>query len=208
MTFRLQSAVTILFLGTLPTPDFAQGCCSVNSPSVGVQDQDPVPQGHATFGFSYAFTEASEPYQDNKPESDPLNRKTSLHRGNLLASVGITRRFSAGFALPWVDKSRDLTVQISGGGEQSSSFSASGLGDLSLYGRFVVLPINASIRREASLSAGIKFPTGSYREEQNGSRLELDLQPGTGSYSIFSGFSLYHGFRRIAAKIKGNRLVS
>ena len=67
------------------------------------------------------------------------------------------------------------------------------------------LRLNAITRRELAATAGIKFHKGDYRETQDGSPLELDLQPGTGSYAGLFGLSFYQGFQKFhSLAVSGN----
>lgn len=88
--------------------------------------------------------------------------------------------------VPYVDRSLDITQ---GGTRRTRS--ASGLGDISLFGRYTVFRRDWPGRtlRVASF-AGLELPTGDDDETDSFGRLPASVQPGSGSWDPFGGVVL------------------
>lgn len=88
--------------------------------------------------------------------------------------------------VPYVDRSLDITQ---GGTRRTRS--ASGLGDISLFGRYTVFRRDWPGRtlRVASF-AGLELPTGDDDETDSFGRLPASVQPGSGSWDPFGGLVL------------------
>ena len=88
--------------------------------------------------------------------------------------------------VPYVDRSLDITQ---GGTRRTRS--ASGLGDISLFGRYTVFRRDWPGRtlRVASF-AGLELPTGDDDESDSFGRLPASVQPGSGSWDPFGGVVL------------------
>ena len=88
--------------------------------------------------------------------------------------------------VPYVDRSLDITQ---GGARRTRS--ASGLGDISLFGRYTVFRRDWPGRtlRVASF-AGLELPTGDDDETDSFGRLPASVQPGSGSWDPFGGLVL------------------
>lgn len=88
--------------------------------------------------------------------------------------------------VPYVDRSLDITQ-----GSARRTRSASGLGDISLFGRYTVFRRDWPGRtlRVASF-AGLELPTGDDDETDSFGRLPASVQPGSGSWDPFGGLVL------------------
>ena len=88
--------------------------------------------------------------------------------------------------VPYVDRSLDITQ-----GSARRTRSASGLGDISLFGRYTVFRRDWPGRtlRVASF-AGLELPTGDDDETDSFGRLPPSVQPGSGSWDPFGGLVL------------------
>ena len=88
--------------------------------------------------------------------------------------------------VPYVDKSLDITQ---GGTRRTRS--ASGLGDVSLFGRYTAFKRNWTGRTlRLAPFAGLEFPTGDDDESDSLGRLPASVQPGSGSWDPFGGIVL------------------
>lgn len=107
-------------------------------------------------------------------------------RTRALVSVlgyGINGRLAVFGALPIVDKELDATTA----GVRANR-DASGLGDLSLFGRYTVYKRDAPGRTfRVAPFAGVTAPTGKDDESDALGRLPAPVQPGTGAWDGFGG---------------------
>jgi hypothetical protein len=88
--------------------------------------------------------------------------------------------------VPYVDKSLDITQ---GGTRRTRS--ASGLGDISLFGRYTVFRRDWPGRTfRVAPFAGLELPSGDDDETDSFGRLPPSVQPGSGSWDPFGGLVL------------------
>ncbi len=96
---------------------------------------------------------------------------------------GISSKLAVFGVLPYVD--RDLDITVAG---QRQNRSASGLGDLTLFGRYTVLQRDRPGRTfRVAPFAGVKAPTGKDDKSDALGRLPPSVQPGSGSWDAFGG---------------------
>ncbi len=106
----------------------------------------------------------------------------------LLAAVsvlgyGVSGKLAVFGVLPFVDKQLDVTVA---GVRQQRG--ASGLGDLTLFGRYTVYQDDQPGRTfRIAPFAGLKAPTGKDDETDALGRLPPSVQPGSGAWDVFGG---------------------
>jgi len=97
---------------------------------------------------------------------------------------GLTPRLAVFGVLPYTDKDLDLTV----GGSRLSR-RASGIGDVSLFGRFTLLQRDQPGRTfRVAPFVGVKAPTGDDDQRDSLGRLPAAVQSGTGAWDAFGGF--------------------
>ncbi len=186
--------VLILLVG-LASQARPQGCCSIELSSLGTPTGLPIigtmRQEQLLIGLSQNFTDISKAIQTSRRVTDPENRSTFIHRTNVEFAYGITPRFSIHLSGGIVGKARTLTVSDEGGQPLPVRFSASGMSDISLRSRLVVVPFDFVNKKEAIIGIGVKLPTGSYQRTQDNALLPIDMQPGTGGYGfILDGYYL------------------
>ena len=88
--------------------------------------------------------------------------------------------------VPYVDRSLDITQ-----GSARRTRSASGLGDISLFGRYTVFRRDWPGRTlRVAPFAGLELPTGDDDETDSFGRLPASVQPGSGSWDPFGGLVL------------------
>lgn len=114
------------------------------------------------------------------------NRDATARALVSVLGYGITGRLAVFGALPIVDKELDVT---SGGVRVNRS--ASGLGDLSLFGRYTIFKRDGPGRTfRVAPFAGLTLPTGDDDETDALGRLPAPVQPGTGAWDGFCGLVL------------------
>ncbi len=88
--------------------------------------------------------------------------------------------------VPYVDRSLDITQ-----GSARRTRSASGLGDISVFGRYTVFRRDWPGRTlRVAPFAGLELPTGDDDETDSFGRLPASVQPGSGSWDPFGGVVL------------------
>ncbi|NIP22662.1 MAG: transporter, partial [Phycisphaerae bacterium] len=90
---------------------------------------------------------------------------------------GVTNKFALFGVVPYVDKDLDVTV----GGNRINR-SDSGIGDVSVFGRYTVLQHDQPGRTfRIAPFFGVKAPTGDDNERDRYGRLPPSVQSGTGA---------------------------
>ena len=64
------------------------------------------------------------------------------------------------------------------------TFTGQGLTDIIIIGKYELISPNILSPLSISIGGGAKLPTGNYEQENNGTRLSIDLQPGTGATDL------------------------
>lgn len=152
--------------------------------------------------LSYEYIDQNSPFRGTD-RSDGL--QPGLHREirtlnqkiNLRASYGVMDRLTLDLHLPFIIRHHEHT-ELEEEEEIPQTFDLSGIGDLTLIGRYAVLASPDPKRPSFSIGAGVKFPTGptDIQElvvedgETKFERAEPSLQPGTGSWDPI--FGLYY----------------
>jgi len=120
-----------------------------------------------------------------------IDRSLVLRAG---AAYGVADDCTVGLDLPFVNH-RDLREAALGGTPDfEANGDQSGLGDLSLFVQWCGVKDPAA-ERYLSLYAGARLPTGDTRlQASDGTRLEADHQPGSGSVDPFVGVAVAQSF--------------
>ncbi len=116
---------------------------------------------------------------------DPGTTDRDLSATSLVSVLGygVTPRLAIFGVLPYVDKDLDLTV----GGSRLSR-STSGLGDVSLFGRYTLLQRDQPGRTfRVAPFLGVKAPTGDDNGRDALGRVPVAVQSGTGAWDAFGG---------------------
>ncbi len=220
---RLSKLVVMLcLLSSLSERASSQGCCTVGASSIGGVESGILPYKALSVHANYQFNSVTRAYQGSKRIDDPLQRTATVGYFTLQLEYGLIQRLSVLAGITYSGKERELTI-TSGTGSgrfvETVSFSASGVRDVLLLGKYqVVVPTIAS-PFELAIGGGANLPTGSYTQEQNGAQLAIDLQPGTGAPALIGwafalrsfpelGFRLYAvaTYRYAGANLDGYRI--
>lgn len=118
-----------------------------------------------------------------KDDSSQLQRDLEVNGVISVLGYGVSPKLAIFAAVPYLDKSLDLTMN-----EQSFTRSSKALGDAKLFARYTFLQQDA---RSETLRfagfAGFKAPTGEDDKEDNLGKLPMSLQSGTGAWDYFGG---------------------
>jgi hypothetical protein len=133
-------------------------------------------------------------------------------------TYGVTDRLSLSADLPYFHAHRRSPV---GGGRPSYVTAASGIGDLSLMGRYWLGDPKQHSGQNLSFGLGVKLPTGNDRAEDDflvridratGTRItdrrpvDQSIQPGDGGFGLIAELQAFKSFGRFAAFASGNYL--
>ncbi len=160
----------------------ACGCSgSLGNMGLGLQVQG----NRTSFSFLHSYKHYATTYQGLYGRPDTYSQEYYL-KGDLSASVRLSKRFQARFSLP-------LNYNLQKSSENGNK-TIVGLGDAQLGFHYFVIDSmfnNKTIFRW-SAGAGLKLPTGKFTDPENE---DLMLYPGTGSldYTISSSFAMRSG---------------
>lgn len=173
----------------------AQGCCSAGASSLSGFESGVLSHRTLALSLNYQFNSLTQAYQGTNRVEDPLMRTAEVAYVTMQAEYGLVPSVSLLASLYFSDKSREITV-VSGQGigqfPETAKFRASGLGDLTLLAKYQITGATVTSPFGLSFGGGASLPTGSSTEEQEGSQLSIDLQPGTGAIALIAwGYTEY-----------------
>jgi hypothetical protein len=121
-------------------------------------------------------------------------------------SIGhtFTERFSANIGVPFLSSSWGIPSPLTGGSEARANENGRGIGDISISGRYWLLPTGKYRSGNIAFGLGMKFPTGNegtkdMYPDRNGNNnqlryVDMSVQPGDGGWGIMMDLQ---GFKRI-----------
>ena len=191
-------AIALCLLAATPSPALADHSAPSglggSGASLAVVSPDTLGKGSAAAGFRLTFTVA------DKRSDDELralaDQHVHAHDTDFTAiaalgfAYGITDKLTLSAELPYVVRNNLRAGEHSHSGgvshnEVEQLGDVTGIGDLSLIAKARVLDAHPF---KLALIGGLKMPTGStHRIGDNGERLEVEHQPGTGSWDPLAG---------------------
>ncbi len=139
----------------------------------------PVAQGEFVFREQFVLDQSGD-------DSSPSDRDRTAWALLSVLGYGATPELALFGVVPYVDKSLDITE---GGARRMRS--ASGLGDIRLFGRYTVYRQDWPGRTlRIAPFVGLELPTGNDDETDAFGRLPASVQPGSGSWDPFGGVVL------------------
>ncbi len=137
---------------------------------------------------------------------------------DLGATYNVTDRFSVGASAPVVNATWSLPMPTSPTPGPRREQNSSGLGDVSVSGRYWLLDPTRHPRGNVSAGLGIKAPTGKYDVEdeypdRTGSNktskaVDQSIQPGDGGWGILFDFQAYKRLKRVTFFGAGSYLAN
>lgn len=166
---------------------YPQGCCTPGTSSLYGAERGIAAYKTLNASLSYQYNFANRAYQGSQQVDDLLQRTASVQLLNVELEYGLADRISLWLLGNYVGKSRKFTTSNAiGSGSQTTTYTASGIGDITVLGKYAILQPTISSPYELSVGFGAKLPTGSYMQEKDGARLAIDLQPGTGGTDLLT----------------------
>lgn len=206
----MRNTIAALFMAALvltaPSYALAGGfCCQLRTGVSETLGGGPTGAGSINAGVDYTYSRMHDIYDGDSRTSlaevmrDPRFTKMmgvipdamDMQRITLNAGYTLTDDLRLFVSIPWVIN--DMTMKMykvdmmvmpmTGSWSSMTMDQVSGLGDITVFGLYRVYK-DREIMPQKALSAGIglKAPTGSWTESQNGSRVHAHMQPGTGSW--------------------------
>jgi len=122
-------------------------------------------------------------YMKISDDSTPAQRDMRVSGVMSVLGYGVTPDFALFGMLPWFDKRLDMSM-----GGQNITRQKSGVGDLTLLGRYTAYQYDAPGRTlRIAPFLGVKAPTGEDNARDGFGRLPPPVQPGSGSWDALGG---------------------
>ncbi len=194
-----------LFFSILFTKEAnAQGCCTPGTSALSGVERGVVPYRTLLAGLTVQGNDLEDTFESTRHIPDPLGRTASVTTLTLELEYGLAERVSLAAIASYHSKTRKLTVRSTSNVSETASFTGRGFGDIVFLGKYQLITPTITSPFELSIGGGAKVPTGSYEQEVAGSRLAIDLQPGSGAADLLAwGFVLY-SFPRYHFRVYGN----
>lgn len=188
---------TILFSSFI-SKLFGQECCTAGSSTFGGLERGISKQGSTILSVSFVSTSLNSTFNGREKISDPLERTASVSSFNFELEYGLSEKVSLLVSGGYVLKHRQTTVRSSSDNSREViAFEGKGIGDVIILGKYEIITPSILSPLGLTIGAGVKLPVGSYTQEVEGSRLAIDLQPGTGSTDVLLWGNFYKGFQPI-----------
>lgn len=200
-------AIGIAVLVIPPQQSNAQGCCTPGTSTLGGVERG-VPLSHAlTISLSYQNNNLKDAFEASERIEDPLGRTASVEHINLELEYGLANQISIMVATSYYKKKRELTVKTGTSSiSETVNFSGAGFGDVIVLGKYQIVAPTILSAWELSIGGGAKLPIGDFRQAVDGTRLSIDLQPGTGAPDLFAWGFVMRSMPAYRLRLYGNAL--
>ena len=201
------SLLLIVFVTFLLQDIFPQACCTVGTSISSGVERSVIKHKHLSAAFSFQNNILNNTYQNTNKIDDPLNRKSSVADFTLELEYGIAERVSVLLVGGYTNKSRTTTITDPAiNSSEEITFTGNGFTDIVILGKYEIVVPDIVLPLGATIGAGAKLPTGSYTLEENGTRLSIDLQPGTGASDLLLWGHINYTFPIPRISINANAL--
>ncbi len=195
IAFLIVCVSTVLFTSNT----LAQGCCTAGSSTFGGLERGISKKGSLQLGTGFVHTALNSTFNGREEISDPLNRTSSVSSFNLELEYGISENVSVLISSNYLIKNRETTIRSNvDNSKEVISFDGKGIGDVIILGKYEIITPSILSPLGLTIGGGVKLPVGSYTQEVDGTRLAIDLQPGTGSTDVLLWGNFYKGFQPIS----------
>ena len=186
---------------------YSQACCTVGTSIANGGERGAIPVNTLSTSLMFQQNILNTAYESSQKIVDPLNRKSTVTNINLELEYGIVNKVSILFILPYTNRTRETNVTDSEtNNTEVISFTGQGLGDIILLGKYEIITPNIISPLGLAIGGGAKLPTGSFEVENNGTRLSIDLQPGTGASDLLLWGHFLYGLPSIGFSTNANFL--
>lgn len=186
---------------------YPQACCTVGTSIANGGERGAIPANTLSTSLSIQHNILNTAYQSSQQVDDPLNRKSTVTNINLEFEYGLVNRVSILLVLPYTNRTRETNVTDSETNDtEVISFTGQGFGDIILLGKYEIITPSILSPLGLAIGGGAKLPTGSFEEEISGTRLSIDLQPGTGATDLLLWGHFLYSFPSIGISTNANFL--
>jgi len=188
----------VLVVIFIPAEAIAQGCCTAGSSTFGGLERGISKADNLNLGISFVHNGLNSTFDGKNSIPDPLDRTASVSSFNLELEYGLSEKVSVLVNTAYVIKNRETTIRSSETNEREKiSFDGKGIGDVIILGKYEIITPNILSPTGLTIGGGVKLPVGSYTQEVDGTRLAIDMQPGTGSTDGLLWGNFYRGFQHL-----------
>lgn len=181
----LKSISFLFFILLFAEKLFAQACCTVGTSVSSGVERGAIPENNFSAALIYQHNILNDTYQGRDNIDDPLNRKSTVSDFYLELEYGLVERISVLLMGGYTNKSRTTTFFDNElNTKKEITFTGQGLTDIVILGKYELISPNILSPLSVNIGGGAKLPTGDYGQENNGTRLSIDLQPGTGATDL------------------------
>lgn len=173
----------------------AQGCCTPGTSALSGAERGLTAPRTLKAALSYQYNSLDRAYQGNTPVEDVLQRTATVATVNLDLEYGLSDRVSVLAIVSVRTKRRRFSTSSAIGNlTETTEYRATGLGDVTLLGKYQIVRPSFLFPYEIAVGGGAKLPVGSYTQKNNDVRLAIDLQPGTGAADLLGWFFVSRSF--------------
>ncbi len=203
---RFLPVLTVLFLLS-NIQIFSQACCTVGTSISNGGERGIIPVNTLSTAITFQHNVLNTAYESSNVIDDPLNRKSTVSNFNLEIEYGLVNKVSLLFILPYTNRTRETTVtNIETNTTEVVTFQGDGFGDIIILGKYEIVTPSILSPLGLAVGGGVKLPTGSFEEENSGTRLSIDLQPGTGAADLLLWGHFLYGLPSISMSFNANFL--
>ncbi len=201
------SSVLVLLLLLLNNHIFSQACCTVGTSISNGGERGILPVKTLSTAVTFQHNVLNTAYESSVVIDDPLNRTSTVSNFNLEIEYGLVKKVSLLLILPYTNRTRETTVtNIAANTSEVITFKGDGFGDIIILGKYELITPSILSPLGLAVGGGAKLPTGSFEEENNGTRLSIDLQPGTGAADLLLWGHFLYGLPSISMSFNANFL--
>lgn len=192
---KLFYALTLLTVFTLADDLQGQGCCTVGSSTFGGMERGTTGDGRITLGLGFLTNNLNTAYDRHNSIADPLNRKALVSVYNFELEVGLTENVSLLFISGYSVKKRETTIFTEERQPlETIGFKGGGFSDITVIAKYALVSPTITAPFGVTIGGGAKLSVGLNNIKDSGTRLPIDLQPGSGSSDLLLWGNIYKGF--------------
>jgi len=186
---------------------FSQACCTVGTSISNGGERGIIPVNTLSTAITFQHNVLNTAYESSVVIDDPLNRKSTVSNFNLEIEYGLVNKVSLLFILPYTNRTRETTItNIETNTTEVVTFKGDGFGDIIILGKYEIVTPSILSPLGLAVGGGAKLPTGSFEQENSGTRLSIDLQPGTGAADLLLWGHFLYGLPSISMSFNANFL--
>lgn len=167
---------------------------------IASQGISPLEMGHTSIRYDVRYLVLSKQYSDGKLVPNDENARETHFTQQATFMFHAIPEFSASVIVPFASRHEEGPMEMAGMDGMTENFNNTGLGDISLLGRFhLVEDHKVADTRIIAATLGVKLPTGSTNaKNEMGETADAHMQLGTGSTDLLAGANFLLAFDRFA----------